>query len=405
MEPAALRRFSTPAFRFVLFVGIVSLLADFTYEGARSSTGQFLGQLGATGAVVGIVAGLGELLGYSIRFISGRLADRTRQYWPISIFGYCVNLLAVPALAIVPSLPLAALFILLERTGKAIRSPSRNAMLSHAAHELGRGWTFGFHEAMDQVGATIGPLVMAAVLLLGRGYRTGFALLLLPALAALAALLLARRAFPNPENLEPAAPKFARRGFPRSYWVLVAAGALAGAAVVDFALIAFHASTLGLLAPFLIPVLYAIANAISAVAAFGWGAAADRWGPSVLPVALVLWVFAAPLLFLGGDAALIIGLLLWGVVMGAVETLFKTIISHLAHAGQRASAFGTFDGIFGIAWFVGSAAMGILYDVGPVYTVALSVLFGLGAVFVSFAAARVLRSGGINFAGSDSYSM
>ena len=121
---------------------MVSLLADITYEGARSITGPYLAILGANAAVVGFVAGFGELVGYGLRLVSGYLADRTGKYWTITIVGYAINLLAVPLLALADQWWLAALLIIIERMGKGMRVPSRDAMLSHAGHRMGMGWAF-----------------------------------------------------------------------------------------------------------------------------------------------------------------------------------------------------------------------------------------------------------------------
>src|SRR5438132_11340253 len=176
------------AFRFVLVLGIANLFADMTYEGARSVTGPFLGTLGASAAVVGLTAGLGELLGYTLRSISGFIIDKTGKYWIGTIVGYIDNMLAVPALALSGNWPLAAGLIVTERTGRAIRKPSTEAMLSFAGKQIGRGWVFGLNEALDQAGATIGPLVISLTLFEHGNYRNAFALLLIPALLIIASL-------------------------------------------------------------------------------------------------------------------------------------------------------------------------------------------------------------------------
>src|SRR6516164_9868424 len=149
------------AFRFVLVLGIANFFADMTYEGARSVTGPFLGTLGASAAVVGFTAGFGELLGYALRSVTGVISDRTGKYWIVTIVGYVVNMLAVPALALSGNWPLAAVLIVAERTGRAIRKPPTEAMLSYAGKQIGRGRVFGLNEALDQAGATLGPLAMA----------------------------------------------------------------------------------------------------------------------------------------------------------------------------------------------------------------------------------------------------
>src|SRR3989339_1784934 len=181
------------AWKFIILVGVVSLFSDMTYEGARSISGPFLGELQASALVVGVVAGLGEFLGFALLLASGYLADRLGRYWLITFAGYALNLLAVPLLALAGSGEIAAALLLLERIGKAVRTPSRDAMLSHAAGAVGRGWGFGFHEAMDQLGATTGPLIVAAVLYYRGGDRGGFAVLLLPAVLGLGGIAMAAR--------------------------------------------------------------------------------------------------------------------------------------------------------------------------------------------------------------------
>ncbi len=168
------KNFANLAFRFVLIIGIVNFFADFTYEGGRSIMGPFLATLGASGAIVGLVAGFGELMGYSLRSVSGYIADKTHKYWLMTIFGYCINMLAVPALALAGNWPIAAMLMILERTGRAIRRPNVETMLTYTTKEMGRGWVFGFNEALDQAGATLGPLLVALVLYLKGGYRYGF---------------------------------------------------------------------------------------------------------------------------------------------------------------------------------------------------------------------------------------
>lgn len=186
------------AIKFVVLIGLVSLFADMTYEGARSITGQYLAVLGASATVVGLVAGVGEFIGYGLRLVSGYISDKTRQYWMLTIIGYMLNLFAVPLLALVGRWDLAAALMILERIGKAIRTPARDAMLSHATRAVGSGWGFGLHEAMDQVGAMLGPVIVAAVLYLKGGYETSFGILVVPALLAITVLLTARYFIPIP---------------------------------------------------------------------------------------------------------------------------------------------------------------------------------------------------------------
>ena len=229
------------AIQFVVMIGIVNFFADFTYEGARGIVGPFLGSLGASAATLGFVAGLGELMGYALRSVSGYFADKFHRHWVFAFVGYAVNMLAVPALALAGQWPLAASLVVAERIGRGIRRPTVDAMLSYAGKSMGAGWVFGLNETLDQTGATVGPLLMALILHLNGGFRTGFAVLLIPALLCLATLLAARLLYPRPHELEQATEHtFVSPKLTRAYWIYFAAGALLAAGFADFALIGFH---------------------------------------------------------------------------------------------------------------------------------------------------------------------
>jgi nitrate/nitrite transporter NarK len=193
---------TSSAFAFVLALGVVNLFADMTYEGGGSINGPVLGTLGASAAAISIIAGVGEFLGYSLRFVGGYIADKTGKYWLLTFIGYAINLLSVPAMALAGNWPAAAALSVAERTGRAIRKPTVEAMLSYTTGSLGRGWVYGLNTALDEIGATLGPLLVALVLVLGGSYRTGLALLLIPALLALVSLTTARITFPLPSRLE-----------------------------------------------------------------------------------------------------------------------------------------------------------------------------------------------------------
>lgn len=378
-------------FRFVLTLGVVSLFADMTYEGGRSVAGPFLAHLGATGLIVGLVAGFGELAGYGLRVVGGRAADRTRRYWAIAIVGYAINLLTVPALAFARTWQVAAALLVGERFGRGVRKPSVSAMLAHAGSQIGQGWAFGFHEAMDQTGATLGPLIVAASLAIGGGFPRAFALLAIPAVLALVALAIARVQFPAPRELEPhPAPRVDRFG--RAYWIYVAAGACIAAGFADFALLSFHLSKAHVIADNMIPVLYAAAMLVGVAGAPLFGRLYDRY-----PLATPLLAFAAaslfaPLGFLGNAMTATIGVVLWGAGMAAQETLLPSIVARLVPASQRATAIGTFDGFYGVAWFAGSAVMGALYDRSIAGLVAFSLVLQLAALpLLALAARRALK--------------
>lgn len=367
------------AYRFVVIIGITSLFADMTYEGARSITGPFLQTLGASAAVVGFTAGFGELVGYALRSVAGFIGDRTGRYWLMAIFGYAVNMLTVPALALSGNWQAAAALIVGERTGRAVRKPVTEAMLSFAAREVGAGQTYGIVEFLDQLGATAGPLIVAFVLFLQFSYQAGFALLLAPAVLTIVTLLGARMAYPDPRSLEPARSIGVER-FSKPYWLYMAAGGCVAAGFTDFALIAYHFEKTHSVASGLIPVFYAAAMAMGAISALALGRLFDRLGVTVVIVALLLSSFFAPFVFLGRGWGALIGMILWGIGMGAQESLLKSLIVGFIPSARRATAFGVFDTCFGIAWFAGSWLMGALYDVSLIGLIGFSVLCQLASL-------------------------
>jgi MFS family permease len=380
------------AFRFVFLMSLVSLFADMTYEGARSVTGPFFAFLGASGAVVGFVAGFGELLGFGLRYASGRVADRTGRYWGTAFFGYAINVFAVPLLALARTWPGAAALVVGERIGRGIRKPASSALISHAGSELGHGWVFGFREAMDQTGATIGPLLVALVLFTGGGFTHAFGWLAIPAVLALASLAIAWRLFPVPRHLE-TKPIDVGRQQERAFWIYAAGGAALGAGFADFALISYHFSKAHVFAIGAIPILYAGAMLMGAIGSPLLGKAYDRYGNVVLVAAFAASAAFAPLAFFGTAWAAAAGVLLWGFGMAAQDTLFPAVVVQLSGAQRRATALGTFDAIYGIAWFAGSAVMGVLYDKSLVALVVFSLALQAGGLpLLAYAGRKSLRA-------------
>ena len=379
---------STTALKFVVLLGVVSLFADMTYEAARSITGPYLALLGASGTIVGIVAGFGELIGFALRLLSGYLVDTTGQYWGLTIVGYGINMVAVPLLALAGHWELAAFFIIAERMGKAIRTPARDAMLSHATAEMGRGWGFGLHEALDQVGAMLGPLIVAAVLYFNGSYQTGFAILAIPAVLTLSVLIAARIQYPTPRDLEKRVAQFETEGFPRVFWLYVAAAACVAAGYADFPLIAFHFGKASTVPEVWIPVFYAIAMGVDALAALIFGRLFDRVGISILIVAVLLSSLSAPLVFQGGFYAALGGMILWGIGMGAQESVMRAGVAEMVSPDKRGSAYGVFSMQFGVYWFWGSVVMGWFYDVSIPLLVAFSVVTQVLAVPLFFMARK-----------------
>lgn len=381
------------ALLFVVLLGTVSLFADVTYEGARSITGPFLALLGASGAAVGLVAGAGELTGYGLRLCSGYLADRTRWYWGMTLLGYTVNLLAVPAMALAGNWEVAAFLMVVERMGKGLRNPPRDVMLSQATSRLGRGWGFGLHEAMDQIGAVAGPLLAAGVLAQSSDFRAAFAILGLAAGLALVTLVAARITFPRPEELEPRQTAAAGEGLGRVFWVYTAAAGLIAAGYADFPLIAFRLQKEGLAEPAWIPLLYALAMGVDAVAALVFGRLFDRYGLPVLAFGALAAAAFAPLVFLGGFRSAALGMVCWGIGMGAQESVLRAAVAEMVPARRRGTAYGYFNALYGLCWFLGSAAMGFLLDVSTAALVAFSVTVQLAAFPLLLLARRARPSG------------
>ena len=364
---------SPSALRFIVLLGIVSLCADATYEGARSISGAFLGSLGASGTVVGLVAGGGELLAYGLRLGIGVLSDRTGRYWQLTTLGYGINTLVIPALAWVGSWPLAALLLLTERTGKGIRTPPRDVLLSHAALQVGRGLGFGLHETLDQIGAVAGPLLVAAVLKVGYGFRGGFLALGIPAAIGLGVLGLAQWLYPSPRDFEPEPEMTSAKGLPRVFWLYLLAAACVAMGFADFPLIALHLQQQSGSDGAGIPLLYALAMGVDALAALGCGWLFDRVGLWSLLGAVAVSAGFAPLAFSGTYALTVLGMVLWGIGLGAQESVMKAAVASMVTPQTRGFAFGLFTSVYGLAWFLGSALMGVLYDFSLPGLVAFSV--------------------------------
>ena len=363
-------------------MGLVSLLSDITYESARSISGPYLALLGASAVVVGFVSGLAEFLGYALRLVSGYLVDRLKVYWGFTIVGYALNLFSVPALSLVGSWQWASLLIFIERIGKAIRTPSRDALLSSVTSRIGHGKGFGIHEFLDQVGAFSGSLLVALILLLLDSYRVALALLLFPALFALALLLLAKRTYK--EATIPQKGQHAHDTLPKPFIFYLAGVSLYGASFMPFPLIAFHQKALGF-QDYTIPLFYAIAMLVDAFSALIFGYLFDKKGPSVLPLGILL---SSPyvILVVAGDHYLLFGLFLWGMSLGIQESVMRSWIAKHVPPSSRGRAYGIFHALLGLSALLGSSIMGLLYHVKLTYLVVYSLVFQTFSVVLLFIA-------------------
>jgi MFS family permease len=356
---------SLTPWRAILGFGLVSLAADMVYEGARSITGPLLAGLGASALVVGLVTGAGEAAALLLRLVSGPLADRTARYWALTITGYGLTAVCVPLLAVTPALDgaglaVAAVLIVAERVGKAVRSPAKSALLAEAAGAVGRGRGFAVHKALDQVGAFAGPLLVAALVATGGVIWPALAALALPGVAAMILLIWLRRRFPAPAA-HPSRVTHGQR-LPRRFGWFAASAGLATGGLVTFGLISFHASKTGLVPIAAVPVLYAAAMAAGAVAALASGHLYDRWGARVL-YALPALAAATPALALSASTAAIVGgTLLWGAAIGVQDSTVKALVADLVAAPRRATAYGVFAAVQGVAALAGGVLAGALYE-------------------------------------------
>jgi MFS family permease len=380
------------AFQFILLMGVVSLFGDITYEGVRSIAGPFLSGLGASAAMVGLVAGIGEFIGYALRLASGYFSDRTKAYWPITIAGYAL-LCSIPLLAFTEYWQVAALLIILERIGKGIRTPARDAILSHATKQVGRGLGFGIHEAMDQIGAIIGPLIFSAVFFLKGGYRQGFTILWIPALLCVATLLAARIRVPSPVDLE-AHGKIEEKGknknvrLPLTFWFYGLFIFFSVAGFANFQIISYHFKALGVVSGSQIPIFYAIAMGVDALVALVIGKTYDKVGLASLMTIPLLTIPIPFLAFSQNYHLALISAALWGAVMGIHETIMRAAIADLIPLERRGSAYGIFNTIYGGAWFLGCTVMGVLYDVSIHYLIVFVVVIELISLPIFFLVKR-----------------
>jgi MFS family permease len=379
------------AFRFVLIMGVVNLFGDLTYEGGAGINGAFLGSLGASAAAISIVAGVGEFLGYSLRSVAGYIADRTGRYWTVTFVGYAINLLAVPAMALAGNWYVAAALIIAERVGRALRKPTVEAMLSYTTGKHGKGWVYAVNTALDETGATIGPLVVAAVLFFRGSYQNAYAMLTISAVLALAALVVARIGFPLPSRFEHGETAPAK-GFTTAYWLFMAAAACFATGLMSYELISYHITQTGMVSEAWTPVLLAFATGCGVVASLVMGKTYDRFGLPVVLIAVVLSSLFAPIALITDKMAFVIAAMpLLGIGYAVQDTLLKAIVAGLLPKGRRNLAFGLFYAGYGCGWLLGSVLMGLLYDRSRIALVAVVVVAQLASLPLFVVARRAAR--------------
>lgn len=398
------------AMLFIVLFGIVSMFSDMTHEGAASIRGAYLALLGASAAAIGFVSGLGELIGYSMRYIFGRFTDKTRKYWPMTLLGYALDILAVPALALVgeDGWIMACALLIVQRMGKAIKKPAKDTIMSFAASQEGVGKSFGIQEVLDQFGAFLGPVLLYLVMLFKTDgttlevYSACFAVLAIPGALTLVLLALTRRRFPNPEQFEPEPKEYIPFRLKKEFILYIAGISLFAFGFIDYSIIIMHVSrTYAALATGLsetgtlvttgtLPLLYAGAMLVDAVAALLFGLLYDRHGVAALIISTLISAPFSILVFLcDSEAALLLGVALWGVGMGAQESILKAAVTRMVPKSSRATGYGVFECAFGVFWFLGSWLMGVLYDANIGAMAAVSVAAQLAAIPCYLASVRL----------------
>ena len=390
----------SPAMVFIILFGIVSLFSDMTHEGASSIRGAYLSLLGASAGTIGFVSGLGELIGYSMRYVFGRITDRTHKYWTMTIFGYILDILAVPALALVGKNGwiAASILLVIQRMGKAIKKPAKDTIMSFAASGEGVGKSFGIQELLDQIGAFLGPVILYVVMLFKTEgstfeiYKTCFAFLLIPGLITIIMLFVTKYKFPNPEHFEPEPKEYIPFKLKDKFIYYIIGISLFAFGFIDYALIIMHISktfgTLGqgvvtssLINSETIPLLYAGAMLIDAVAAMVFGYMYDRNGLKALVLSTIISApFGVFIFTKTSTLAVFIGLALWGVGMGAQESILKAAVTSIVPKQSRATGYGIFECSFGVFWFLGSWIMGLLYEKNILIMVIVSIIAQLLAI-------------------------
>lgn len=393
------------ALAFIFLMGIVSLFSDMTHEGGRSILGEFLNLTGASAATIGFISGLGELLGYGLRIISGRIADKTKHYWTLVIFGYVIQVLAIPALALVPENGwlVACGLVVMERIGKAVKKPAKNTLVSFASSEIGQGKGFAYQEFLDQLGAFLGPVILFVISLIKGAdnlistYRSCFLFLGIPAVITIALVLFSKYKYPHPEMFEKAEEEDVKFEFKKSFVFYMIAICLFAFGFADFTLITLHSANAGVFPESTLSLLYALAMAVDAFAALFFGWLFDKVGLKALMISTLISSTFAGFVFLTKNPVLIIvGIIIWGIGMGAQESIMKAAVSGIIPRNMRSTGFGIFETGFGISWFLGSWCMGALYDVNIPTLVIVSIIVQLMAVVFYNMSLRIEKRGTSN---------
>jgi MFS family permease len=353
------------AYLSILLLGIVSLMGDVVYEGSRGIVPSYLEVLGATALIVGLVGGLGDFLGYALRLVSGFLADTTHAYWLFIFLGYGL-IVSIPLLGVSLGLEMAVILILVERLGKALRSPARDTVLSLISKDLGAGKTFGLHELLDQIGAIGGPLLVTLWMFYSNdNYRYTFSFLFLPFLALLAVLAytykrIGTRAIVfETQNIEGKREKLTKPFYTYAFAVL-----LNSAGLITYTLILYKVSTiLQISQQWIVPLIYLLIQGVDAPMALIAGYAYDKFGIRVLVMPFMLSLFPPLLTIVGTElSTLIAAAVIFGLVLGMQESIYRAAVSELTPISSRGTAYGIFNTAYGVGFLISGALYGLLME-------------------------------------------
>lgn len=396
------KKHMSKAMAFIILFGIVSLFSDMTHEGASSIRGAYLTLLGASAGTIGFISGFGEFIGYSLRYIFGKIADKTKKYWSLTILGYILDIIAVPALALVGGTYgwlWACLLFMMQRIGKAIKKPAKDTIMSFAASQEGIGKSFGIQEVLDQIGAFLGPVLLYIVMLFKTEgttfqiYSTCFAILAIPGILTLILLFYTKHRFPNPENFEPTPKEYIPFTLKKEFVFYIAGISLFAFGFMDYSLIIMHIShvftnisngfikTSSIINASSIPLLYAGAMLIDAISAMFFGILYDKKGVKALIWStLISAPFSLFIFTMHSIPMILFGIILWGIGMGAQESILKAAVTTMVPKTSRATGYGIFEFAFGVFWFLGSWLLGVLYDISIPVMICVSVITQLSSI-------------------------
>jgi len=366
----------------IVLLGIVSLLGDVVYEGSRSIVTPYLALLGASAFVITFAGRFGEFLGYAMRLVSGVLSDKTQAYWVFIFLGYGL-IVSIPLLGFTGAWEIAIILIVLERVGKALRAPSRDAVLSIVSRGVGAGKAFGIHELMDQVGAVLGPIIVAGLMLYSNNnYNQTFSFFLLPFLALLAALIYAYTKIGGIKEAKASqASKEAQRTWDvklhNAFYIYTLSVALSTIGLIPYELILYIAYKI--LAPeaqWIIPLLYMVIQLVDAPSALFSGYAYDSFKIKILILPFIISMIPSILTLAGTNMLMLIfAAIFFGLVLGMQESVYRAAVLEYAPPFFRGTAYGIFNTAYGIGMLISGAVYGLMITLEiPVIIVILYVV-------------------------------